>query len=588
MTVDSPNVPQYLVGTLKKSGKRPYVELVLPEIQCIPDGYKQKVDVQDEHGFEEGMLVMVGSIREHAHTKQKLVGVIEENLSGYEKKKLLRFARVLFGRDPLVAEDLLGHYIGSSLTPLRARARTDLCDLPFVTIDGPTSIVLDDAVFVKRLATGGWKAVVAIADVAEYVYAGDSIDQEAAQLGTSVYLPGCVVPLYPMAMIEDFCSLLPTQKRPAIVCSLEVSSEGTLVNVEMYEASVRSRMQLDYDSVEGFFIHGALENIEDEEVKTSLQELQHLTNKLKINRIRRGGLEFADGESLYENEYARTTERDVSSDNLALKAIAELMIFTNYAVANWVENRCQGSSKSLPPLFRVQAAPTRECLRDLVRAVSYKELDDMFYKSGDRNIRRVFADIVDSCRTSRMWLRDLREVTKVLRAEYSTTPNWHFGLALDVYMHFTSPLRRYSDLHNQRVVKKLLRDENSADSFLSGDEFANHQSKNALKGQQITHFLSNWLMCSRAQLIQNKKYTGVIVNLTEDGVYVDFDRYAVQGRIYVGDLHPEDRYVLGEDGLVGEATQVAFRIGDQVSAMVKNVNTSELLVDLALLGHATN
>ena len=341
----------------------------------------------------------------------------------------------------------LGELVIPDAVAANARAgRRDLRRMPLVTIDGADAQDFDDAVFAEPVRRGGWRLVVAIADVAHYVTSGSVLDRDARERGNSLYLPDRVVPMLPEALSNGICSLLPNQERLAVVCDMRVSAQGRVSRYEFYEAVIHSRARLTYDEVDAFLQGGVAGLTKGTEVAASLKALHEVYQRLGAGRDERGALDFDTRETrvVLQDGHPVGVEPIVRND--AHRLIEEAMIAANVAAARHLEKRGQ------QPVYRVHEKPTAEKLEQLsaTLAVVGERLPD------GPLTPKALADVCQRALAKSSWPRWMWE-TIVLRslsqARYEPRRLGHFGLALPAYAHFTSPIRRYADLLVHRLIK---------------------------------------------------------------------------------------------------------------------------------------
>ncbi len=324
--------------------------------------------------------------------------------------------------------------------------RRDLRDFPLVTIDGVDARDFDDAVFAAPRPRGGWRLLVAIADVAHYVAPGSGLDRDARQRGNSVYLPDRVVPMLPEALSNGVCSLRPDEDRLAVACELRISAAGRLSGYEFFEAVIRSHARLTYEAVGRLFAgetFGA-----PTPVLASLHALHDAYAALRTRREERGALDFDAREAKIELRKGRPVAVRPVGRNDAHRLIEEAMIAANVAAARLLEAR----GGDAPPMYRVHEAPDGEKLDALGAALALV---------GERLPRaavspKALAEVCERALAKSSWPRwvwELIVLRSLPQARYEPRRLGHFGLALPSYLHFTSPIRRYADLVVHRAIK---------------------------------------------------------------------------------------------------------------------------------------
>jgi ribonuclease R len=359
--------------------------------------------------------------------------------------------------------------------------RRDFRDLPIVTIDGETARDFDDAVLVRRLDNGNYELQVHIADVAQYVEDGSAIDEEARKRGTSVYFPDRAVPMLPLELSTDICSLRPDVERLVLSCIMEIDPQGEVAFYELAEGVIRSAQRMTYTDVNAII----------EGDKTLLHKYGPLAENFKLmyelaqilnrKRVKRGSIDFDLPEPVIEfdeNGFMKGVE--ASERNWAHRLIEEFMLAANETVASHLEQR------GVPSLYRIHEKP------DAKRIYEFETIAASFGYSlgvGALPIKRVqtrgdkrshygtgrkapTVELPEEVHvTPRMYQKLVQKIAgkpeeRVLsflmlrslkQARYSEVNEGHFALAATTYTHFTSPIRRYPDLIIHRILKWVLR-----------------------------------------------------------------------------------------------------------------------------------
>jgi len=327
--------------------------------------------------------------------------------------------------------------------------RRDLRDMVTVTIDAPSTKDIDDAVAALPADEhGALRVLVSIADVDSMVPIDSPLDLEARHRATSVYLADRVIPMFPRSLSEDALSLHPGVDRPTVTVEMRVDPEGVITAIDVYESVIRSHGRLDYESVAAF-----LDGDDDavaETVQPTLRWLRTAVARLDMVRSARGGVSFIDDESFIkiDQQTREPTEVVARKNTVAHQLIERLMVAANEAVATWLRDR------GLPTLYRVHDEPEPERVGQLAEAARLLGLEAGFGPTLTPKALAAFE----------LQIRDrpnapaLQTVLRRLLgpARYDRHPSQHFGLGAPLYLHFTSPIRRYADLVVHRVVKAYL------------------------------------------------------------------------------------------------------------------------------------
>jgi ribonuclease R len=340
----------------------------------------------------------------------------------------------------------------------RKAGRRDLRDVHTLTIDGPSTLDIDDALAVlPSQADGAVRVLVSIADVDDAVAAGSALDLEARARGTSVYLPGHVVPMPPRVLSEGRLSLLPDQERAAVTVELRIDPEGEVAAVDVYTSLIVNHARLTYTAVAAFLDEGDVEAVPAESRET-LRWLRTAAARLSAVRDARGGVtSFSRSEMVLDldPETGEPVGLKDHEENCAHRLIERLMVAANEAVARWLFDR------GLPALYRAMPEPEPERverLSDFARQFGFEA------GFGQRMSPRALAAFEDQFLSARVAPALRTVVRRTLgRADYTPHAAPHFALGSNLYLHFTSPIRRYADLVVHRVIKAHLRGEREQD-----------------------------------------------------------------------------------------------------------------------------
>ena len=358
--------------------------------------------------------------------------------------------------------------------------RRDYRDLPIVTIDGETARDFDDAVHVRQLENGNYELQVHIADVAQYVTEDSPLDQEARLRGTSVYFPDRAVPMLPLELSTDICSLRPKVDRLVLSCVMEIDHRGEVLGYEICEGVIRSAERMTYTAVNAILEGDPQLRQRYAELVPRFEQMRDLALILNRKRVRRGSIDFDLPEPVIEfdeNGLMKSITR--SERNIANRLIEEFMLAANESVAHYLENR------RIASLYRIHEKPDAKRVYDFetiaatfgyslgVGALPIQRMqmktDRRAARGTGRNVReieipkevhitpRMYQKLTEKIAgkpeeqiLSYLMLRSLKQ------ARYSEVNEGHFALAAPTYTHFTSPIRRYPDLIVHRILKDVL------------------------------------------------------------------------------------------------------------------------------------
>ncbi len=443
--------------------------------------------------------------------------------------------------------------------------RVDLRDLPLVTIDGADARDFDDAVFAEKdddpKNSGGWHLLVAIADVAWYVRPGDALDQEAYKRGNSVYFPDQVVPMLPEALSNGWCSLVPHEDRPCLVSEMWISSEGKLIRHKFFRALMRSAARLTYTQAQAAW-DGHGDDITTPLITNVITPLNGAYQALAAARKARRTLELDLPEKQIrvaeDGSIEAITERERLDSH---KLIEEFMITANVAAAQALEKKRQ------PCMYRIHDQPSLEkltMLSEFLESVNLRFAKGQVVQSGQFNqILEKAKDTPEVHMINQIVLRTQSQ------AEYNPKNIGHFGLSLQKYCHFTSPIRRYSDLLVHRALIDGFHlgngglDSDDLDMIAVGEHISATERR-AAKAERDTvgRFVAQFLS-SRVGATFNGRVNGV----TRFGLFVTLDETGADGLIPISSLpgdfydHNENRHCLsgrqsGKEYCLGQTIEV--------------------------------
>ena len=467
---------------------------------------------------------------------------------------------------------------GKSVDAAESAQRTDLRALPLVTIDGEDARDFDDAVYAERLADGGFRLLVAIADVSHYVRPGSALDTEARARGTSVYFPTRVLPMLPTALSNHLCSLEPHVDRLCMVADMRITKRGVLDGGRFYPAVMRSAARLTYRQAhEALFLGAPAARAQVGELLERLLPLVEVYRALSAARARRGALDFdaPEAEFVFEGEHVRAIE--FVSRNDAHRLVEECMVIANVAVAQELREQ------HAPALFRVHAAPDVRKLDQLRATLRVLGLE---LQLPDPVKPRDLAAIAPRLRDpqSRPFIESL-VVRSMAQALYQPDNIGHFGLALDDYAHFTSPIRRYPDLMIHRALRARLGPA-SAPAPPAGPELAalgSDLSRLERRADEADRYVATFLKCVYLRDRVGQTFDGLITTVTEFGCFVQLLAMGVDGLLALANLRDDD-YQMARDGgqWLGQRSKRRLAPGVRLRVVVAAVKPVEGLIDLEL------
>jgi ribonuclease R len=526
------------------------------------------------------------------------------------------------------------------------RGRRDFRDLPIVTIDGETAKDFDDAVLVRPLENGGYELQVHIADVAHYVRPGTALDLEARLRGNSVYFPDRAIPMLPMELSTDVCSLRPDEDRLVLSCIMRLGPNGEVLTSEVCEGVIRSARRMTYTQV-----HNILEG--DSETREQFgplvpefERMYALAQLMNARREQRGSIDFDLPEPVIEFDAEGRMRGIVRSERTwANRLIEEFMLAANECVAGWIE------SLGVPSMYRIHEKP------DAKRVANFEEIAAHFGYSlgigalpvkrvelrgdrrermrsggGEKRMREIPEDILVTPQmyqklTERLAGKPEERILTYLmlrslkQARYSEKNEGHFALATPSYTHFTSPIRRYADLIVHRIAKSLLkagveghreipqsigRPKSSLSANRTRQKGHIHSSVEPIvqppvEEQDLAAIAQEVSQCERRaadaerELIEWKKihfmqdrigeeFSGIVLNVTKFGLFVELDNLFVEGLVPLATLQG-DRYRFNENSrqIWGGTSGKRISVGDAVRVILDRIDAVENKLQFALV-----
>ena len=524
------------------------------------------------------------------------------------------------------------------------RRRRDFRSLPIVTIDGETARDFDDAVLVRMLPNNNFELHVHIADVAQYVTPDSALDQEARLRGTSVYFPDRAVPMLPLELSTDTCSLRPHLDRLALSCVMEIDHRGEIVNYDLCEGVIRSAERMTYTAVNAILEGDKAQVARYGPLVAMFELMRDLQQILYRKRERRGSIDFDLPEPVIEfDEFGLMKSIARSERNIAHRLIEEFMLSANETVAHHLE------SLRIASLYRIHEKPDAKRVYDFetiaatfgyslgvgalpIHRVQMKTDRRAAYGTGKR-VReieipkevhitpRMYQKLTEKIAgkpeeriLSYLMLRSLKQ------ARYSEENLGHFALAAPTYTHFTSPIRRYPDLIVHRILKDVLRRvttkqevSESRTSQADGPSpwskrrdhkahrddhgplvgpipleelhaIAEESSQSERRADDAERELMEWKKVKFMQDRIGDVYDGLITSVTKFGFFVELTDLFVEGLVPLNTLI-DDRYTYHENTreIIGQHSRKIYRIGQQLKVLVDRIDPVEKKINFAVM-----
>ncbi len=548
----------------------------------IPDNKRINQDIMvppDGRGAAQAGQIVIIELIEQPSSRNRPLGRVKEVLGEHMAPGMeVRIAIASHGIPVEWPETVLAEarQHGEAVPESAKQGRWDLRETPLVTIDGITARDFDDAVYCER-RSHNWRLLVAIADVSWYVRPDTALDREARKRGNSVYFPDRAIPMLPEALSNGLCSLNPDVDRLCLVCEMTLNAEGRIIRSRFAEAVMRSHARLTYDTV------AAIVADRDPRVRAEyaaltphLDRLHELYQVLRAGREQRGAMDFDTQETVIEYGADRKIERILPTErNDAHRLIEECMITANVAAARFLQRQ------KMPGLYRIHEGPSEDRLNKLRAFLGELGLG---LGGGDKpsplDYTRLLAQVRDRPDAHLIQTVMLRSLAQAI---YTSGNVGHFGLALDAYAHFTSPIRRYPDLQVHRAIRHALNDGKPADFFYTHAELVGlgeHCSMTERRADEAVRDAVEWLKCEFMLDKVGQVFDGIITGVTGFGLFVELRGAFVEGLVHVTSLR-NDYYQFDPVGhrLHGERSGQVYRLGDRLTVRVVRVDLDERKID---------
>jgi ribonuclease R len=473
--------------------------------------------------------------------------------------------------------------------------RQDFRSFDIVTIDGETARDFDDAVWAERLDNGNYALQVHIADVGHYVTPGSPIDDEARLRGTSVYFPDRAVPMLPLELSTEICSLKPGVDRLVLSVLLEIDHAGEIVGQKCMRGVIRSVERMTYTNVHLLLEGDAALRERYGRLTARFETMRDLALILNRRRVKRGSIDFDMPEPLIEfDEFGQMTGVIRAPRNIAHRLIEEFMLAANEAVAAHIENL------GVPMIFRIHEKPDPKRVLEFeqiaatfgyslgVGPIPARKFGNTQRRRDGTKVRREIELPEEIAITSRHYQKLVAKIEgkpeerilsylmlrSLKQARYSADNRGHFALAADSYTHFTSPIRRYPDLIVHRILSAWLDGEKARE--LTEQEIARiaeESSQSERRAADAERELVEWKKAKFMEERVGEEFDALVISTAKFGFFVELAELFIEGLVPVDTL-PGDRYLYNENvrKIIGERTRREYAIGQKVRVILDRVD----------------
>ncbi|WP_230658694.1 ribonuclease R [Psychrobacter sp. I-STPA10] len=567
------------IGTLDKDEEGYCVTLASPNNH-------QPITVTDENvqaiGAKQGQPVKVDIIdwpNQHEFATGKIVEVMDDD---NDREVIIETTLLNYDIPHEFGAKVLAQANGyKEPTSKDLKGRTDIRDLPMVTIDGEDARDFDDAVYAEKRSGGNYRVVVAIADVSHYVTPNSALDHEAYERGTSVYFPHHVVPMLPEVLSNGLCSLNPDVDRLCMVADIKLSRAGNVTGYEFYPAVMHSQARLTYNQVNAYFDDPKDKAVPEsltgnKDVKKSIDTLHQLYEVLLKKREQRHAMEFETVETYIKfNEEGGIDAIIPRTRGDSHKLIEECMLLANTCAANFALKH------DLPVLYRNHDKPDSEKtmrIHEYAKNFGISFPEENPTQEDYQRLIEVTKERPDAVSIHSMLLRSM------MQANYAPENIGHFGLAYDEYSHFTSPIRRYPDLMLHRAIKAKVTGKRQPDTDFTLAEAGTQTSDTERRAEKASRFVETWLKCHYMKDHVGEEFKGVITTVTNFGLFITLTDLFIDGLVHISNVG-KDYFVYDEkqQQLIGQDHGNLYGLGDEVLVKVTAVNMDLLQIDFELI-----
>jgi ribonuclease R len=561
---------------------------VLPKFAfLVPDNNKSNVDLfiplSKLNGAKHGQKAVARITEWLPDTKNPTGEVIEVLGDAGDNNTEMNAILVEYGFPLRFPEDVEkeAEAIPFEIPASEIKKRRDMRGITTFTIDPVDAKDFDDALSVEKIDDTTYEIGIHIADVSHYLKQGMNMDEEAFERGTSIYLVDRVIPMLPEKLSNHVCSLRPNEDKLCYSAIFKIDLEAKVLDEWFGRTVIHSDRRFTYEEAQQVIETG------DGDLKTEILLLDKLAKKLRAERFKKGAITFEKVEIKFRldekgNPLGVYTKENKDSNKL----IEEFMLLANRKVAEFVGKHHAGrkskdNSKAPVFVYRIHDSPVPEKLQNFsmfAGKFGYK-INTKTDKEVAHSLNQLMADVKGKREQNVLEQLAIRTMAK---AVYTTENIGHYGLAFDYYTHFTSPIRRYPDVLVHRLLDHYLKGGKSVDAK-DHEEMCQHATDMEIKASEAERASIKY---KQVQYLQNRKgevFDGIISGVTEWGFYVELTDSKCEGLVRLRDIG-NDFYELDEKNycIIGHRSGKVFRLGDEVSVVIKNTDLVKKQIDFLL------
>ena len=564
-----------LVGVVTNVGR--YISVQLKDCQYVVMKAENKapvvlddivlIDVTNRGTSHSRLGCVITSVIGTVSSSQKAVQVLlaEKNVQTAFPQAVVNEARKVIANTDLQAE---------------FEKRTDLRDVPVFTIDSASTKDIDDAISIEKTEKG-YKLGVHIADVSFYVKGSSEVDKNAFDRGTSIYFGDSVIPMLPKEYSNDVCSLNENSDRLAFSCLMWLDGQGNITNYKFEKTVIRSRVKGVYSEINAI-LAGDISKTMEEKYSQVWQQIftsSELFDLLRKKRIARGSMDIESDEAyIIFDEKGKAVDIRKRERGQSEMIIEEFMLLANNCAANL------GRKHNLPFVYRTHQRPGAEKLYTLKENLGRIGLS--LSQDKDKTLQQAMSELLDKTRGTNLQNVVHKQILRSQsKARYSPEPLGHFGIVLDDYAHFTSPIRRYADLAIHRILSEYVAGANMEKMKKRFGKFAPNRAQQASNTEVTAMTVERDATdIYKAEIMADhmgEVYSGTVSGVMSYGVYVVLDN-TVEGLVHISLLDMFNPVLNEGYSLSCAITGETYKIGDRVSVKVIGTDILNGNVDFAM------
>ncbi len=475
--------------------------------------------------------------------------------------------------------------ISPDIRPEEYTGRLDLRDLTCFTIDPVDARDFDDAVSIEKSPEGNWILGVHIADVSHYVEENSSIDKEASERATSVYLVDRVIPMLPERLSNDLCSLKPQVDRLAYSCFMEMDSKLDVVKYNITPSIIHSKRRFTYEEIQAI-----IDNETEDTLADDVRKMQELSKALTRKRFEKGGIDFETPEVRFVLDEKGQPVEIIPKKRLdSHRLVEEFMLMANQVVARHIRNISPRKSDLLPFLYRIHEKPDEA---KMAKFFDFLHALGVSVKPVKKITSKFFQQVIESIKgTKEEIIIEQVALRSMMKAIYSDKNIGHFGLGFDDYTHFTSPIRRYPDLTVHRLLKHYEKSSVPPEKGIRNKlrKIAAQSSKMERLAMEAERESIKLKQAEYINRYVGETYKAFVSGVMSFGIFVELEDTLIEGLVQISNM-VDDFYIYDEKtySMTGRDTGRRINLGDEVTVRVLSVDLEKKEIEFTFLENENN